>query len=312
MDVDLDLLQIEVFRCHREGRYRDGLALLDDAVEHAPADTMARLVFWRACLLVLDGARDEALSVLEGAAQTGCWWHPVVLADEDLASLRDDPRFTALKRTSDRQFEAARSGPPPPPLRLGADDEERRTVVGLHRSASSPARAASLWTPLAEAGWRVVLPSAPHRVNSGDRLWLDPDRDDLDLDAATEAVVPHAPVRATPLFLGGFAQGGAIALHLALSSAVPADAVVLVAATHRYREVVDVSGATAPEGLRALIVVGDGERHVDAARETADRLNELGVDVRFEVQADVGHVVPLELPQRLPSLLADLTAAPPP
>ena len=310
MDVDLDLLQIEVFRCHREGRYRDGLGLLDDAVEHVHADAMARLVFWRACLLALDGARDEALSVLEGAAKAGGWWHPVVLADEDLASLRDDPRFTALKRTSERRFEAARSSPPPP-LRLGADDDERRTVVGLHRAASSPARAASMWTPLAEDGWRVVLPPAPHHVNSGDRLWLDLDRGDLDLDAATEAVVSHVPVRATPLVLGGFAQGGAIALHLALSRAVPADAVVLVGATHRYREVVDVSGVTAPEGLRALIVVGDGERHVDAARETADRLNELDVDVRFEVQPDVGHVVPLELPQRLPSLLADLTADPP-
>lgn len=164
--------------------------------------------------------------------------------------------------------------------------------MGLHRAASSPTRAASLRTPLAEDGWRVVLPPAPRPINSDDRLWLDLDRGELDLEAATEAVVPHVPARATPLVLGGFARGGAIALHLALSRVVPTDAVVLIAAAHRYREVVDASGEAAPAHLRVLIVVGEGERHVDAARETADRLEELGVDVRFETRAGVGHVVP--------------------
>lgn len=81
-------------------------------------------------------------------------------------------------------------------------------MVGLHRAVSSPARAASLWKALAEDGWRVLLPPAPHPINSGDRLWLDLDRGELDLEAATEAVVPHVPARATPLVLGGFAQGG--------------------------------------------------------------------------------------------------------
>jgi predicted esterase len=312
MPVDLDQLEIEVFTCHREGRYRDALALLDDAGDKAPEDAMARLAFWRACLLALEGAREEALAVLERAAEAGCWWHPEELADEDLAALRGDPRFDALTHASGRRFEAARSAPLPPVVRLGPDEEAGRTVVGLQSAASSPARAASLWAPLAEDGWRVLLPSAPHRLNSGDRLWLDLERGELDLEAAVEAVVPHVSARAAPLVLGGFAQGGAIALHLALTGVVPADAVVLVAATHRYLEVVDAAGEAAPEGLRALIVVGDGERHVAAARETADRLEGLGVDVRLDVRAGVGHVVPPGLPDQLPSLLAELTASPPP
>ncbi len=153
-------------------------------------------------------------------------------------------------------------------------------MVGLQRAASSPARAASLWAPLAADGWRVLLPAAPHMLNSGDRLWLDLERGELDLEAAATAVAPHVPAQAALLVLGGFAQGGAIALHLALTGVVPADAVVLVGATHRYREVADAAGHSAPEGLRALIVIGDRERHVAATRAAADRLRALGVETR--------------------------------
>jgi predicted esterase len=64
------------------------------------------------------------------------------------------------------------------------------------------------------------LPGAPHPVNSGDRVWLDLDRGELDLPGAASVVAPHVPAEAAPVVLGGFAQGGAVALHLALSGTV--------------------------------------------------------------------------------------------
>lgn len=304
--VELDELQVGVFRLHGEGRYREALALVDKAEPEAPADAVAKLAFWRACLLALDGHAESALAVLERAAEAGCWWNPAELADDDLAAIADDPRFGELQRLSRQRLEAARRTPAEPQI-LGATNRSAPTVVGLHRASSSPARAASLWAPLADSGWRVVLPAAPHPVNSGDRVWLDLDRGELDLSGAADVVEPHVPAEAAPVVLGGFAQGGAIALHLALSGRVAADAVVLVAATHRYREILDGAGTPIPERLdAALIVAGDRERHVDAAAETAEWLQQRGVRVQLDVREGIGHTVPPSVPHQLPELLSDL------
>jgi hypothetical protein len=92
--------------------------------------------------------------------------------------------------------------------------------------------------------------------------------------------------------LAGFAQGAAVALHLALAGAVAASGVLVVAATHRYGEILDALDRDPPDGLVVRMVVGSEERHVDAARHAADRLAELGVDAALEIREGVGHVVP--------------------
>lgn len=76
---------------------------------------------------------------------------------------------------------------------------------------------------------------------------------------------------------------------------------VLVAATHCYREILDAAGeAIGERGAAALIVAGERERHVDAAVETAERLQQLGVAVQLDVREGVDHTVPAGLSQQLP------------
>jgi hypothetical protein len=65
--------------------------------------------------------------------------------------------------------------------------------VALHRAASNPRGAAPAWQPAADAGWRLILPHAPHPFDSTAWLWLDFQRGTLDLEAAESVVVPHVP-----------------------------------------------------------------------------------------------------------------------
>lgn len=113
--MELDQLHVDVFRRHGEGRYRDALALIDEAADQAPADAAAKLAFWRACLLALDGDREAALEILERAAAAGCWWHPGELADDDLASAPTTaPLRTERRGGADGGGIAARSEQPGP------------------------------------------------------------------------------------------------------------------------------------------------------------------------------------------------------
>ncbi|MEL6905882.1 MAG: hypothetical protein AAFZ87_06550 [Planctomycetota bacterium] len=78
----------------RLGRYQDGLAVDHKLVEFAPDDPTVR--YNLACSFALLGRHEEALDTLRVAIGLGYTDLEFMLEDDDLASLRDDPRFRAL------------------------------------------------------------------------------------------------------------------------------------------------------------------------------------------------------------------------
>lgn len=77
-----------------QGNLERGLAIDRRLVRLVPEDPTAR--YNLACSLALTGRRDEALDCLELAVQLGYDEPAHLLQDEDLASLRGEPRFQTL------------------------------------------------------------------------------------------------------------------------------------------------------------------------------------------------------------------------
>lgn len=80
----------------RLGRIEEGLAADERLVTLAPQN--ATVHYNHACSLALLQRADEAIAALERALLLGYDDLEHLLADEDLASLREDPRFRALAR----------------------------------------------------------------------------------------------------------------------------------------------------------------------------------------------------------------------
>jgi Flp pilus assembly protein TadD len=78
----------------RLGRYEEGLEVDRLLVALAPDNPTAHYNF--ACSLSLCGARAAALDSLERAVELGYDDGRFLAADEDLADLRDEPRFRRL------------------------------------------------------------------------------------------------------------------------------------------------------------------------------------------------------------------------
>jgi Flp pilus assembly protein TadD len=78
----------------RTGRLEEGLEWGRRAMAMDPADGGVR--YNVACLFALEGLREEALDCLEDALRAGFGNLDWIQNDPDLASLRDDPRYTAL------------------------------------------------------------------------------------------------------------------------------------------------------------------------------------------------------------------------
>ena len=75
-------------------RYEEGLEVDRRLVELVPENPTAH--YNLACSYALCGRREEALDALETAERLGYADRGHLLADEDLASLRSEPRFQAL------------------------------------------------------------------------------------------------------------------------------------------------------------------------------------------------------------------------
>jgi hypothetical protein len=80
----------------RAKRFQDGLGIDRDLVRFAPGDPTFR--YNLACSLALLARASEALDALEQAVSLGYADAEHLLADEDLASLRAEPRFLEIVR----------------------------------------------------------------------------------------------------------------------------------------------------------------------------------------------------------------------
>ena len=78
------------------GRYEEGLAMDRRLVTEAPRDPLAR--YNLACSLALLARPEEALAELEEAVRLGYDDADFLQGDDDLVSLRDDPRFLEIVR----------------------------------------------------------------------------------------------------------------------------------------------------------------------------------------------------------------------
>jgi predicted esterase len=98
----------------------------------------ADLAHLSACLLAADGRPAEALAELRAAYAEGAWWHRrILLDDDDLAVLRDEPEFTDLARRSHARALAAGAHPLPPLVHRPAGPP-RGLLVALHGAGEDP------------------------------------------------------------------------------------------------------------------------------------------------------------------------------
>lgn len=177
------------------------------------------------------------------------------------------------------------------------------TLILLHGHDDDPAATADLARAMAGTAWNVATPAGPVATGDDRRAWWRSDDDGAPVDADVDDAVAivddlvrrHAGV--TPVVLGGFSQGGALALALALRARPPADIDGALAGAFAIGAWLpdlvglepDVAGAAA-RPLPILIGHGADDEAVPLmlGRSAARLLDRSGVPVTY-VQLDVGH-----------------------
>ncbi len=179
-------------------------------------------------------------------------------------------------------------------------DTRPGTVVLLHGHGDDPDSVRSVGSAVAPAGWRVSVPHGPAITTGSRRAWWRSDVDGApvagDVDDAIAVVddVLAGLAGAGPVVLGGFSQGGALALALAVSDRAPTSPLAGAFAVGAWLpDLVAVPtdlAAAAAHAMPVLIAHGTDDDDVPLllGRSAARLLDRHDVPVTF-VSLDVGH-----------------------
>jgi dienelactone hydrolase len=295
---NFDDLTDRVFKLYAAGEHASALSLAESGFEQFPT-RRATLTYWRACFKSLLGDPASALNDFRDGLTAGLWWaEPMLREDADLDAVRQLDAFAAILGESGRRWREAMSGASPPPTILPAATAHRATLVVLQGGSGPVDEAAGQWQAAANLGFTVVVPGRgqPSTSDGGHANWYDEDRTDERVATALDRVDHRT------LLIAGYSAGGREALRMGLAGSPVRAVGLLLFGPAPLRRPADVPAA-ARRGLRVWTFVGDEDWLRDKVLATDQALRDAGVEVQEHRAADLGHVVPDDLADLLPTAL---------
>ncbi len=221
-----------MFQRYMAGQYGEALAWVDAHAPEVP-EQKPTIFIWQVCLAAVSGQVERALRTLAQAQQEQVWWHPDALrGDPDLAGLQGLPEFERLVEGNQALFEQARrdSRPQrqvltPPAGRPGPYP----LLLALHGMGGNCASSLESWGDLAEQGWIVAALQSSQAVNTDGYAWDERDKAMAEVQAHMQALCAEYPVDGARIVVGGFSQGGGLALLLVQQGRLPAAGFIAVA-----------------------------------------------------------------------------------
>lgn len=193
-------------------------------------------------------------------------------------------------------------------MTVTGDPEIARLIVLLHGHGDDPERLGA-WSQELASAWcakEVLLPSGPHRTNTGPS-WLptdDPEPETVNetldlLDETIEETCLRSGTARAQTMVGGYSQGAAVALALALRSGSvgPFAGCFSLAGFLWPPTAVEYDFEAAAHRLPVLVVQGatDAVVPVQQGRSAARLLHRHAVPVTYRELPQIGHELNIEL-----------------
>lgn len=306
-----------VFRYYGESRYREALAVAQEAAAKFP-DYDAKTSFWIACLQSRLGNYNEALQTLQDAVRRNVWWPLEVLRDSDLDPIRDKPGFKTIESHSARlRLEQVNKKAPPDlmvHLPSGYDDgKEWPALIVLHqRYGERPELTGPPWMPVLSTGMILAVPWSSQVYAHDGRSWDNLEASERDITWAYSKLREYRPDHKN-VIVGGFSQGGALSIYSAFMRIIPCRGFVAVApsdwiipeskpAGERDRPseaFLSLVEASDFRGLRGVIIIGDKDLFFPKIQHLYKLMVEKGLDGRFQIETGLGHEYPEDFGAKL-------------
>ena len=278
---------------YHQNKMEEALQLVEQHLESFP-EQIARLVFWRMCLLSRSGRPDDVLPVFEQGLASGLWWTRELFADSDLDAVRDLPEFQRLVDVSQQKFEEARTQMPrdrivlePEPPALG----RYPLLITLHGRNANMETHAPPWEAARRRGWLVVAPQSTQPLFPGAYCWDDATQGLADVMFAYQEISGQYPIDFQRILIAGFSQGSGMAMYTALHGDLEMRGFIGIASWWEDPKALVPQGDAA-QRVRGYFITGEKDHTVETAREIQKVLRENNVQLGEESHPDLAHEFP--------------------
>jgi predicted esterase len=300
----------EMFKLYTAGRYTEALTATERLAAGFP-EQAAFTDFWRICLLSISGDATGALTAMQKSLAKGMWWSEKDLRDEtDLAPLQGDPQFERMTALCKERHTAAQANAKAELILLGPEGKgPHPLLIALHGRGSRPDQDLDHWEPAIAQGWLLALPQSS-QLSSPDRyVWDDLQKAVAEIVGHFESLVKRHDVDADRVILGGFSQGAALAIQMALRNDLSVRGFLSVAPGRLAAEQLEAfAESAAKRGLRGCLIVGGHDPRYEVFKGTHNVLLKHGLPCMLEDHPDIGHEFPPDFAKSLEKALAFLLA----
>jgi len=314
--ANFEACRSRVIRLYREEGYAEALQVVLNAAPRFP-EHASEIALWQACLHSVTGAPDKALDDLRIALNNGCCWHPATLRDPDLNLIRDRGEFHDILKRSALLIESLDDMPHPDPVVLTprAIGPKASGLIALH-GADGNEHFIEHWRAASETGAIVAIPlSSRHQTR--EHLWWGDPAGGVDLEYARgqlaelrNVLVARYTLDPRQIILGGFSQGGRLAITLALrQDPVPARGFVCVAPALRdLAPLRELLIRVERSDLRGWLLTGNEDWCLGAIKEFHGAMTARGLACELVVIDGLGHAFPEAFEDYLRSAVRFVTA----
>jgi predicted esterase len=280
---------------YEAGKYAAALELVEKKGPSFP-DKSARTIFWKMCLLSLEGRLEQALSTFQQGLDDGLWWAESQFIDTDLDPLRDLPEFKELVSESVQAWELGRRQIKREHLLLLPDAPIAHPyplLIVLHGRNGDKESNLERWDVARRLGWAILSAQSTQPLYPGSYCWDDPLAGLQDLLFYLEHTMGTNEIDRERILIGGFSQGSGMAIYAALSGNLPVRGFIVGATWwHDVESLAEL--AVGAKNVRGYFVNGEKDHTLFRAREIQNVLKQHSIPFIEEFHPGLEHEFPAD------------------
>jgi dienelactone hydrolase len=275
---------------YREGKYTEALEIVEQNA-HLFLDQIARITFWKMCLLSLCNRPDEVMAVFKQGLDSGLWWQDDIFTDPDLNAVRDLPEFKRLTAISQEKYEEAWARVQrdyalliPQPSSSGLYP----LLITLHGRNGNKDVDLQQWEVARQRGWLVLSCQSTQPVFQDAYHWDHPTTGLADLLFYYEQVSQHYQIDPQRIVIAGFSQGSGMAIYAARKGSLTVRGFIGIGTW--WADANEL--ASGRQNVRGYFVTGEQDHTLDRAREIQNVLRTNEIQFAEEIHTNIGHEFP--------------------
>ncbi len=298
----------EVTRLYNEERFEEAVNLLETVIEQYPNNLYT--ITWDMVViysLITPTQTEKILDILEYGYAKGLWY-PVYPEDSRWECFRDSENFQEfVRKNNERKVLAQEMAIGKYEINIPAQYCKKRSYplhIAIHGWGEDIAFFRKFWTSdILNKDFITLFIQSSKVVSPMGYCWDDIEIARKEIKDAYEDILDQYSIDMNNITIGGFSQGGTMALDFALNGTIPIKGFIALCPDQPDGFSKKGVESMVARCIKGVILTGEKDGALEKQREIVEAFEEIGFPYQFTINKDLGHWFPENLSEQMDKAL---------